>query len=435
MSTKKRTKILLCIAIVMLVVSMVGQYCVQTNWGYNSVKTYYVTLSELGDMIRANNEATGKNIEITFTEDSVSKFSFMTLIPDNASAENPVPAIVLAHGGNMAKELFQNAYVELARRGFVVISIDMAGHGWSDNAISDLTGGSYGMTAAVEYAMSLPCVDETQIGVSGQSMGNLASYSAVTQMNTEGSTQRIRSWIEGTGTMYAAFMTSESTEGLLWLINVAKYDEFDTMYFSSATIYDYEGAKNVVRLVYPELGEESIAGGRWYGTDGLLESPVEGTALDADSAICFTQMPIDHQAYTFSRSGTTLTIKGFYDAFGTPSGARYISSENHVWWLMVVFSVIGIFGFAALLFPTASLLLDTKVFAGVRRKKDINANLPSFRSPVEYVPYILTTIASLVVSYFTYIYTNTYSSVIMDSSIYVANTVHNGVALWTLYCV
>jgi len=161
MKALKSAKFWLCIALVLCLLSMVGTACMQGNFGSTKVKTYYVTTAELAEMIRANNAETGKDIQIHFGEDAVNQFSFMTLIPKNATADNPVPAIICAHGGANTKEMQMPGYIELARRGFVVVTIDMAEHGYSDAGIDPLTGGSYGMLAAAEYAMSLPCVRDS----------------------------------------------------------------------------------------------------------------------------------------------------------------------------------------------------------------------------------------------------------------------------------
>ena len=53
-------------------------------------------------------------------------------IPETATSENPAPAVVVSHGYLNNKEMTDAYYVELARRGFVVVSVDQPGHGDSD---------------------------------------------------------------------------------------------------------------------------------------------------------------------------------------------------------------------------------------------------------------------------------------------------------------
>ena len=46
----------LAVALVLCFVSMIGTSCMQTNWGKTDVKVHNVTLSELAQTIRENNE-------------------------------------------------------------------------------------------------------------------------------------------------------------------------------------------------------------------------------------------------------------------------------------------------------------------------------------------------------------------------------------------
>lgn len=431
---KKTAKIVLCIALALCLLSMIGTACMQGNWGKTAVKTYYVTTSEVADMIRANNSVTGKDIQIHFTENNTANFSFMTLIPKSATADNPAPAIVCAHGGANTKEMQMNGYIELARRGFVVVTIDMAEHGYSDAAIDPLTGGSYGMLAAVEYAMSLPCVDETQVGVTGHSMGNQACFFTITALNTEDSTQRIAAWVQGAGSMYAPRMTAENARGMVWTISVDKYDEFDTLYFSSANILETDLGKSVLKVVYPEFNEAVITEGQWYTPNGPIDDPADGQALDADTAFRMYNPPITHPMFHFSKTGTAITVEGFYDAFGTPNGAKYISAEKQVWPVMVGFELLGLIGFFMLMFPLVALLSETKLFVGIKRPVAERSSLRSAKDPRELLVLGLTLIASVVFSFYSYIKLYPLGNTLLNINEYAANDVPNGIGIWTIAC-
>lgn len=80
--------------------------------------------------------------------------------PNGVSADNKAPAIIVSHGWWNNKEMQDANYVELARRGYVVVSIDMYGHGDSDYLkYSDLAANGTGMYDAVKLVADLPYVD------------------------------------------------------------------------------------------------------------------------------------------------------------------------------------------------------------------------------------------------------------------------------------
>lgn len=422
----------LALALVLCFISMIGTSFMQTNWGKSDLDVFVGTLSDVAEMIRENNEATGKDIEVTFTEDSNSTYSFMTIIPENATADNPVPAIICSHGGANTKEMQMPTYIELARRGFVVISIDASGHGYTDN-IDELTQGSLGMLPAAEYAMSLPCVDETQIGVTGHSMGNQACFYTIAALNVEGSDQRIAAWVEGAGSNYAPQMTEENIQGLVWTISVDKYDEFDTVYFSSYNILETDLGKSLVQKYYPEFDEAVIPEGQWYSFDGPIDAPAEGEAVSVDSAFRMVNPPITHPMYHFTKTGTAITIDGFYSAFGTPSGAETIGVDDQVWQFCVVFEVLGLIGFFMMMFPLVVLLSRTKTFSKIVRK-DVAETLPSVKSASEWPVLIISLVVLAVFSFFSYIKLYPAGGRLVNTSIYIANDVANGIGVWSLVC-
>ena len=111
--------------------------------------------------------------------------SGILFMPKDASASNKKPAVVLTHGSLNNRELqLQNA-IELARRGFIVLTIDRGGHGnnlpTSDTSAMMNTSGMYD---SVKYLYNLPEVDKTKIGISGHSMGGYTT--AMTLMQDAG---------------------------------------------------------------------------------------------------------------------------------------------------------------------------------------------------------------------------------------------------------
>ena len=92
------------------------------------------------------------------------------------------PAIILSHGYLNSNEMQDPNAIELSRRGYVVFSMDMYGHGDSDlsNATDDPTGTGAVMGAidAYDYVLTLPYVDTTRIGFVAHSMGGMNTGNA-----------------------------------------------------------------------------------------------------------------------------------------------------------------------------------------------------------------------------------------------------------------
>ena len=156
---KKSAGFWLCISLIICLISCIGASMIQTNFGKVTVK------------------------DLRFETESGHQMSALLLKPDTATAENPAPAIICSHGWYNNREMQDLNYVEYARRGYVVLSIDMYGHGNSDN----LPAGDWwkpennanGMYDAVKMMATLPYVDKEKIGVTGHSNGALASRTAV----------------------------------------------------------------------------------------------------------------------------------------------------------------------------------------------------------------------------------------------------------------
>ena len=433
MKIKKRTVVILYIALAMCIVSMLGSWQMQAGWGKNRVSTFTGTLSELAGMIEKNNAKAGKSINVTFTKNSIYNFSFMTLVPSNATESNPVPAIVCSHGWSNTKEMQMPFYIELARRGFVVITIDMAGHGRSDNAISGLTHGSAGFEAAIEYAMSLPFVNQKQVGVTGHSMGNMVAYAAIAQLNKADSTQRIAAWVEGAGSKPAPDMTDELRKDLIWTISTDKYDEFDSIYFSSANIMKIDLGKKFIKDIFPAFNLDEIPDGQWYTSEGPVSTPTNGQALGVKTAIRLLNPPLTHPAYHFSRTGTKITIDGFYAAFGVPGGASYINSGNQVWPIRVAFELLGLIAFFMLLFPLVDIFVAAPIFSKIKREVAEKESLPSIKNPREWGTLAITISALLVFSFFTYYPLYPKADYLFNPTNYPCS-VANGVGIWTIAC-
>ena len=101
--------------------------------------------------------------------------------PEVVSEENPAPGVVYLHGYQNNRETSDPYGIELARRGFVVITLDTLGRGNSENQFSESDPDfdpTYGADSAFAYLQSLPFVDADRCGLGGHSLGGEMSYLA-----------------------------------------------------------------------------------------------------------------------------------------------------------------------------------------------------------------------------------------------------------------
>src|SRR5665213_1926554 len=106
--------------------------------------------------------------DIRFPGQGNMQFSALLYVRPGATPQHPAPAVLLSHGFINTREMQSPFAIELARRGFVVMSMDMAGHGWSGGALGEQ---GFGGPAALKYLKALPYVDKAEIGLEGHSMG------------------------------------------------------------------------------------------------------------------------------------------------------------------------------------------------------------------------------------------------------------------------
>ena len=106
--------------------------------------------------------------------------------PRGISSEDKLPAIMILPGGGCTYRVTSGLAQELARRGFVVMNLNVNGAGNSENPPIDDMGlepgvfnSTRGAKDALEYFRTLEYVDQTRIGLAGHSMGGLRTGGAV----------------------------------------------------------------------------------------------------------------------------------------------------------------------------------------------------------------------------------------------------------------
>lgn len=392
MKSGRTTKIWLASALIVCMIASLLAGLIQGNFGKTDVSYVRMNLTDMIAEIENNNAAYGKNVEISFgTTTSTIMFGtaasanieFKLFVPDNASAENPGPAIVLAPGMDDTKEELFTLSTELSRRGFVVAVVDKAGEGNTDLSVDSYTNGSAGTEAVIEYMMSLPYVDESQVGISGHSNGNKYLIIALNKINLETS-NHIPAYLMGQGTGFTFRLQENSLDDVKFGMVVGKNDEMDTVQFNAAFYDETDDAKNLIRQVYPDFAESKVPLATWYTSEGALTLK-EGQAVEATEARVLYNPPTTHPGMEFSRTGVEAYVDFFYGAFGVPQGSSYIAPENQICWFLVAFQFIALIAFLSMVFPIADLLLNTAPFKGLRVEKT-QTELPAFRTAQEAIP-------------------------------------------------
>lgn len=334
---KAWAKKILAIAIVLMLISMAGASVVQTGSGAVTVK------------------------DLRWETTSGVQMSGLLFVPKTVSAANKAPAIVVSHGMFNNREMQDANYVELSRRGYVVLSMDMFSHGQSENIpnIGVLTSGMY---EAVKMLASINYVDTTRIGITGHSLGGMSSNAAIAADNAAPE-QLIAAVLLNCADATYVDANNAFTDvygGRDVGVIAAQYDEF----FMRTTNAD--GTTTAPRDYLTTANAQSFL---YYGTDpegseARASDTVYHQTVDGQDAMRVIYNPeIIHPWSHFSARSTADTIDFFNEAFGDPNP---IASDNQVWQLKEFFNCLGLIGFAMFLVSFATLMLFTPFFSSLR---------------------------------------------------------------------
>ncbi len=343
---KKRAQVWLCIAVVMMLLSGAVVHFVQTDGGKVAVSELYFETDE-GYTMCAN-----------------------LYVPEGTSAENKAPAIVASHGAYNNKEMQDVNFVELSRRGYVVLAIDQPGHGNTDFVSN--TNGVYQGVLAVSR---LPYVDVSRIGVTGHSMGGMSCNNAVVQDNAA-DTQLIAAVVlnSADATYVNTTDTSLSDDASGEFANIygsrdvaiisCVYDEFfhkstdeagNTL--SSPYFMESANAQSFLHFGIDPAGQETRA------ADTIYTQEVDGE----ECMRAIYRPAIIHPWSHFSARSASFTIEFFEEALGAPNP---IDSHSQVWQWKEAFNFIGLIGLAVFIVNFAILMLFTPAFSSLRADEE-----------------------------------------------------------------
>lgn len=306
--------LIICIVIITLAAGMAR--LIETDFGKVDVSNIHIT-DENGDVVVAR-----------------------LYRPKTASAASPLPAVINIHGYQNDKLTNDSMAIELSRRGFVVISPDMIGHGDSDptfNIGAIFTGQSTaGMQSIYQYVKTLPYVDATNIGVMGHSLGAIMTQT-LGLINPDIKSLNPQCGYAGTPDLKNLLLTQ------------ARYDEFSVFREGLLTVDSLP--TNEARIAAFGLTAGPVEWDTMYG------SFEDGSARKA----ALVQMehhflPLTHKAVAEAVSWMEQSLKG---------GVGALDANNQVFWWKEIFGLITLLTAILMLLPLTNLLLATKFFAPV----------------------------------------------------------------------
>ena len=318
---------------------------------------------EVTDLRDAENEGTAISLTGEETEINGKVVSGILFKPGDATADNPLPAVVLTHGYLNNREMqLQNA-IELARRGFVVLTVDREGHGnYENSGEQSALMATSGLYDSVKYLYNMDYVDKDKIGISGHSMGGMTTALTLSQDMQLGlvSAGLIQAWstFMGAGADVDVGMLKAQDDEFFFTTNEGEDGTISREYLSTRAAKTFIGNTEL---------EGDVVSGAIY-VNGQAVETTGGQETEGAFRVVYEISGVHPQNHC-SVEGANAVVNFFYNAFGTPNGYEYISEGNQVWWVKEAFSLIGMIGFFALIFPLVSLLLTTPVFRSLRVAK------------------------------------------------------------------
>ena len=272
----------------------------------------------LAQMIRTTDGTTVRDVRFAGADGTV--MSALLYVPKNATPATPAPGVLVVHGYINSRETQDGFAIEFARRGYVVLSLDQTGHGYSGGAaFSNGFGGPDGL----RYLRSLAMVDTDQIGLEGHSMGGWTVLAAAAEM--PGSYRSMVLEGSSTGAPYAR-------EGSpIWPRNLAlvfsRYDEFSKLMWGVERAQDVPASRKLQAVfgTGAPIAENRLYGAIAQGSARRLYQPSTthpgdhlSTAAIGDAAEWFaatlkggTPRPRSDQIWYWKEAGTAMGLIGF----------------------------------------------------------------------------------------------------------------------------
>lgn len=298
--------------------------------------------SYLGMQINTAGGATSVR-EVTIFSATGHQISANLYTPAGVSPENPAPAVAMWHGLNNQKDHMEQTALELARRGFIVLSADQLGHGSSNGANQDA---GCGGPATLSYLQTLPGVDTARIGLVGMSQGGFCAATSAALAQPDG---------------YSSVFYMESQPGQPGSVDATPLKGIRN---AAVLVGDWTELPGLIAVGRGADAVVSPALQAFFETSDPIEPRrVYGSIEDGTARILYTEWE-GHASSTDSPTSIGDAVEWMQKTLTDGSG---LSPADQIWPFKLVGTSLALLGGILFLFAGGSLLLRTRAFAGLVR--------------------------------------------------------------------
>jgi uncharacterized protein len=299
--------------------------------------------SLLATFINSNGGATNVT-EVTIFGSNGYQISAYVYTPGTATAQHPAPGIAMWHGLNNQKDYMDNTALEMARRGFVVVSADMTGHGSSNGANS---ANGCGGPDTLTYLRSLGVVDKKHIGLIGMSQGGFCAATAAALAEPDN---------------YNSIFYMESEPNPPGVIDSKPYLGLHNVAYNIGTWTELAG------MIAADIGNHANVSpelSQMFGTQQpIVPGQVYGSISDGTARILYHAWE-DHALSTDSTGAIGNSIDWMQR---TLTNGGSLSSSDQIWPLKLLGTTAALFGALLFFFAMGGVLLKHRAFSGIVRE-------------------------------------------------------------------
>lgn len=258
--------------------------------------------------------------------------------PKTASADKPAPGILMFHGLNNQKDYMSNTALEFARRGFVVLSADMTGHGFSNGANG---ANGYGGVDALKYLLSQAVVDKSNVGLIGMSQGGFGPVTIAANAMPDA---------------YKSIFYMESECSAPGNPDISSCVNLKNIAFNIGKVTELAGM--VLVGTGPQALTSPVIQPLFNTKDPIKVGQVYGSIADGTARI-FYQPWEDHAGSTDAPAAIGNAIDWMQK---TLTGGTGLAPTNQIWGWKLFGTALALLGAFLFFFPMGSLLLKTAFF-------------------------------------------------------------------------